>query len=83
MFDAKQVKHRCVEIVNFVTIFYCAISEVICPTDIYTAFHTAASHPHGEAEWIVITTVGALCKWRAPEFTAPNHQRRIEEPRSF
>ena len=44
-----------------------------------TAFHAAASHPHGEGLVVVVAPIGALRVRGATELTAPAHQRVIEQ----
>jgi hypothetical protein len=45
-----------------------------------TAFSSAASQPDGEAIRIVIPTIAALGKGRAPKFSGPNNQSLLEQP---
>src|SRR4051794_12656948 len=52
------------------------------------ALDAAASHPHGKTADMMVATGSrlghvALGHRRAPEFTAPNHERLVEHPALF
>src|ERR1051326_2382867 len=42
------------------------------------AFDPAARHPHAKSEVVMIASLAALRFGRAPEFAAPQHQRRVQ-----
>src|SRR5262245_27883032 len=84
MIETQQLEDRGVEVVNMNRIFNRPKPEIIRGSVNIAASDAAASHPHRKPVVIVVTPVdfsgiGAgsrkLDSGRAPEFTAPNHER--------
>jgi len=78
--DAKQMKHRRVQIVHLAAVFDRTISKFVGCSVRETSANAAARHPDAKAEWIVIASVRALRKGRAAEFPGPNNERSRQQP---
>ena len=83
MVDAHEVKDGSVEVVEVDGFFFGVVAVVVGRAVNGAWFDTAASHEHGEAVWIVVTSVFALGGWGAPEFAAPKNESFVEKAALF
>src|SRR5207302_9701157 len=81
--EAKQVKHRRVQVVNVDRVFFGAETKFIDRAVNRAAFKTAARQPHGESIMVMIASFafagragrGNLDGWGPAKLTTTNHQR--------
>lgn len=86
--NAQTAEHRGVQIVNVHGFLGNIVTEVVRFTVRDSALHTAASHPDGEATWVMVATVVLTCQTALAincpaEFSAPNHEGIFEESPLF
>ena len=79
MIDAEQVKHCGMKVVDREGVLDGTVSQFIRTAIGQSGTHAATGHPHGEAEWIVVTPITALGKGGATEFPSPDDKRFIQQ----
>ena len=80
MIKSQQMEQRRVQIMHMDRILGNIEAEVIGFAMDVTCFQATTGHPHGKGTAVVVATVvAALHHRRAAEFTAPEHQRVIEQ----
>ena len=80
--DAEQVQERGVHVVDVHLVLLGVEAVIVGGAVGEAAFHAGTGHPHGKAPRVVVAAVhaGALHGGCAAEFTAPQHQRVVEQP---
>ena len=79
MLDAHQIKHRCVQVMDFRAVFNRLVPPLIRRTIDEPRLHTSASHPACKTERIVIPTVLTLSERGSPELSGPDDESFIQE----
>src|SRR6187200_1482541 len=86
MVETQKMQNRGLQIVNVGFVLHDAEAQFVRLTVAIATAGAAASHPHCETIGIVITPqhislAGApFAERRSPELTAPDNQRRVEQP---
>ena len=85
VFEAEQVQNRGVNVMHVTPVFDRAETQFVRLPKNTSGLHAAAGKPHGEGVDVVIAAGGlAVFAHRcAPEFTAPDHQRVVEQAAGF
>ena len=81
--DTEQVEHGCVQVMDVPLVFDRFVSKVIGFSNTCSAFDPASSHPDGEAEWIMVPSVGSLSKRGTAKFSGPYNKGFIEHAPGF
>ena len=77
--ETKQIKHRCMQIVNVQPVFDGMESQIIGRTDCLAPLDTAARHPHREAGRVVVAAISLFAHRSPAKLSAPDNERRIEQ----
>lgn len=79
MVDPKQVKHRCMKIMDGQWMLDCTVAKFIGPSIGHAAPYATTSHPHGETKRIVIAAISSLGKGCASKLSSPDDESFIEQ----
>lgn len=83
MVESQAVEHCRVQVMHFAFVFDRFVSPFVGGTVNRTTSHTTPSHPNGESEWVMVSSIRALGKGCAAKFTCPDDQGRIEQSAIF
>lgn len=76
--ESEQMEDGRVEIMHMNAIVDGFISKIVGGAVSHSAFDAAPGQPHGEAEAVMVSALGAFGGGGAPEFSAPNDQSILE-----
>ena len=66
------------EVVDFQFVFNHLVAEIIGGSISGPSTNSPTRHPHGKAEWVMVSSVGALREGCPPEFTGPENEGFIQ-----
>src|SRR5437867_1917539 len=83
--QTEQMENRCMQVVHMHAIFDRVKTKFVGLADDRARFYSATRQPHRECVNVVIAPggVAVLAHRCAAKFTAPNHQRVLQEPTGF
>src|SRR5215469_5298774 len=82
MIQPQQVQDGSVQIGDHRAVFHGVVAQFVGAAVGLAAAYAAPGQPEAETLLMMVAAVAPLADWRAPEFSAPHHQHRVEQARS-
>ena len=76
--DPQKVKHRGVQIMNFISVFHSPVAEFIGCSNGAARFDSTSGKPSGAPKGVVVTTIGTLSEGGPSEFSGPYDQSFVQ-----
>ena len=79
MVYTEQVQHCGVQIVDRYRVLNRVVAVFIGGAVDSSTFNTAARHPYGKSERIMVAAVAPLCHWCSPKLAGPYDKRALQQ----